>query len=118
MAVDRGNERVQSLYRPYHPAVIRIISEVIGNAHAEGVRVGICGQLASDLEAIPLLVGLGFDELSVSPHSLLFARSLIEDLDSADCRKLANNVLSMRSYVEIEKAIKEFNDERETRNKK
>lgn len=116
LAVDRGNEKVQSLYRPYHPAILRLVRTVIENASRKGVRVGVCGQIASELEAIPLLIGLGVNEISVSPHSLLFVRSFIQDLDYSDCRKLANNVLSMRSYIEIEKEIKEFYNERKTRN--
>ena len=118
LAVDRGNEKVQSYYRPMHPAVLRLCRMVVENAHANGVRVGICGQLASDIEHVPLLVGLGFDELSVAPGALLSVRNLVGELSAECCRKLANNVLSMRSYVEIEKEIKEFDNGRETRNQK
>ena len=118
LAVDRGNEKVQSYYRPMHPAVLRLCRMVIDNAHANGVRVGICGQLASDMEHVPLLVGMGFDELSIAPGALLAVRNLVGDLSAECCRKLANNVLSMRSYVEIEKEIKEYDNGRKTRNQK
>ena len=118
LAVDRGNEKVQSYYRPMHPAVLRLCRMIVDNAHSNGVRVGICGQLASDIGHVPLLVGLGFDELSVAPGTLLAVRNLVGELSAECCRKLANNVLSMRSYVEIEKEIKEFDNGRKTRNQK
>ena len=118
LAVDRGNEKVQSYYRPMHPAVLRLCRMIVDNAHSNGVRVGICGQLASDIGHVPLLVGLGFDELSVAPGTLLAVRNLVCELSAECCRKLANNVLSMRSYVEIEKEIKEFDNGRKTRNQK
>ena len=118
LAVDRGNEKVQSYYRPMHPAVLRLCRMIIENAHSNGVRVGICGQIASDALHVPLLVGLGFDELSIAPGALLSVRNLVGELSAECCRKLANNVLSMRSYVEIEKEIKEFDNGRETRNQK
>ena len=84
MAADRMNENVSYLYQPFHPAVLRLVRHVIESAHTEGKWVGMCGEMAGDLSAIPILLKLGLDEFSMSATSILPARSLIRQLNVQD----------------------------------
>ena len=77
MACDRVNEKVAYLYEPLHPAVLRLIKTVIDAAHREDKWVGMCGEMAGDLEAIPVLLGLGLDEFSMNSHAIPAAKALI-----------------------------------------
>lgn len=83
MAADRMNERVSYLYQPYNPSILRLIKNVIDAAHAEGKWAGMCGEMAGDQTAVPLLVGMGLDEFSMSATSILKTRSLMKRLDTA-----------------------------------
>ncbi len=94
MAADRMNERVSYLYQPYNPAILRLIKNVIDAAHAEGKWVGMCGEMAGDQTAVPLLVGLGLDEFSMSATSILRTRSLMKKLDSKKMAELANKAIT------------------------
>ena len=80
MAADRMNERVSYLYQPYNPSILTLIKHVIDSAHKEGKWAGMCGEMAGDQTAVPLLVGLGLDEFSMSASSVLKTRSLISKL--------------------------------------
>ena len=110
IAVDRGNERIAHLYRPLHPAVIRLMKHVADAGRSNGVPVSICGEMAGQAEYVPLLIGLGFNELSMSAHSILEVRRRIRGLDMASCVDFADRVLSLPDATSIEKALKEFND--------
>jgi phosphoenolpyruvate-protein phosphotransferase len=81
MAAERGNSRVASLSDPFHPAVLELIQRVVIAAHANGKWVGVCGEMAGDPRAIPLLIGLGIDELSMSAPSIPQAKQIIRTLD-------------------------------------
>lgn len=94
MAADRMNERVSYLYQPYNPAILRLVKNVIDSAHAEGKWAGMCGEMAGDQTAVPLLVGLGLDEFSMSATSILRTRSLMKRLDSAKMAELANKAIT------------------------
>ena len=94
MAADRMNERVSYLYQPYNPAILRLIKNVIDSAHAEGKWAGMCGEMAGDQTAVPLLVGLGLDEFSMSATSILRTRSLMSRLDSSKMAELANKAIT------------------------
>ncbi|WP_326716764.1 phosphoenolpyruvate--protein phosphotransferase [Vagococcus jeotgali] len=94
MAADRMNERVSYLYQPYNPAILRLIKNVIDAAHAEGKWAGMCGEMAGDQTAVPLLVGLGLDEFSMSATSILRTRSLMKKLDSKKMAELANKAVT------------------------
>ncbi|MFZ2211369.1 MAG: phosphoenolpyruvate--protein phosphotransferase, partial [Lactococcus raffinolactis] len=83
MAADRMNEQVSYLYQPYNPSILRLINNVIKAAHAEGKWAGMCGEMAGDQTAVPLLVGMGLDEFSMSATSILQTRSLMKRLDTA-----------------------------------
>ncbi|WP_169087639.1 phosphoenolpyruvate--protein phosphotransferase [Paenibacillus sp. PL91] len=101
MAADRMNETVSYLYQPWHPSLLRLIRFVIQAAEKEGKWVGMCGEMAGDQTAIPLLLGLGLHEFSMSAGSILQARELIGQLDQAEWSGYANQALTMRSTQEI-----------------
>ncbi|MGX6991983.1 phosphoenolpyruvate--protein phosphotransferase, partial [Pseudolactococcus reticulitermitis] len=94
MAADRMNEQVSYLYQPYNPSILRLINNVIKAAHAEGKWAGMCGEMAGDQTAVPLLVGMGLDEFSMSATSILQTRSLMKRLDTAKMQELANKALT------------------------
>jgi phosphotransferase system enzyme I (PtsI) len=77
LALDRQNARLDAFYDPHHPAVLRMISMVVENAHREGIRVGICGELGADLSLTQEFLAMGVDELSVSPESILPIRKIV-----------------------------------------
>ena len=93
MAADRMNERVSYLYQPYNPSILRLIKNVIDAAHAEGKWAGMCGEMAGDQTAVPLLVGMGLDEFSMSATSILKTRSLMKRVDTAKMAELADRAL-------------------------
>lgn len=105
MAADRMNERVAYLYQPYSPSILRLVKMVIDAAHKEGKWTGMCGEMAGDETAIPVLLGLGLDEFSMSATSILKARSLIKRLNKSDMEKLASEVLNMSTTEEVVAAI-------------
>ena len=110
IAVDRGNEKIAHLYRPLHPAVLRLLKYVSDVAGKAGVPLSICGEMAGHVEYIPLLVGLGFDELSMTAHSVLEARKRIRELRADSCRDLADRILSLPDATKVEEALREFNE--------
>ncbi|MDN6354667.1 phosphoenolpyruvate-protein phosphotransferase [Lactiplantibacillus plantarum] len=93
-AADRGNEQVSYLYQPYNPSLLRLIKHVIDAAHANGRFTGMCGEVAGDQIAVPLLMGLGLDEFSMSSTSVLKTRSLMRKLDTKEMAKLADKALN------------------------
>ncbi|KHL92381.1 phosphoenolpyruvate-protein phosphotransferase [Paenibacillus sp. IHB B 3415] len=101
MAADRMNERVSYLYQPYNPAILRLIKNVIDAAHAEGKWTGMCGEMAGDATAIPLLLGLGLDEFSMSATSILPARSQIAKLSAGEMKELAAKALQLGTAEEV-----------------
>ena len=107
MAADRMNEQVSYLYQPYNPSILRLINNVIKAAHAEGKWAGMCGEMAGDQTAVPLLVGMGLDEFSMSATSVLRTRSLMKKLDTAKMREYANRALTecatMEEVLELSK---------------
>ncbi|MGG3563405.1 phosphoenolpyruvate--protein phosphotransferase [Neobacillus rhizosphaerae] len=105
MAADRMNQRVSYLYQPYSPSILRLVKMVIDAAHAEGKWAGMCGEMAGDETAIPVLLGLGLDEFSMSATSILKARSLIRNLKKSDMEKLAQEVLNMQTTNQVIEAV-------------
>jgi len=102
MACDRLNERISHLYQPYHPAVLRLIHMVIEGAHRHGKRVGMCGEMAGDPIAVPILLGLGLDEFSMSASSILNVRQLIRDLTYERAQALAQRALEQDSQEAVQ----------------
>ncbi|MCY8516385.1 phosphoenolpyruvate--protein phosphotransferase [Bacillus atrophaeus] len=107
MAADRMNERVAYLYQPYNPAILRLITLVIEAAHKEGKWVGMCGEMAGDEIAIPILLGLGLDEFSMSATSILPARTQISKLSKKEAESFKEKILSMSTTEEVVAFVKE-----------
>lgn len=109
-AVDRMNQKISYLYNQFNPAVLRLIKMVIDNAHKEGKWVGMCGEAAGDQRMIPILLGMGLDEFSMSPISILPARKFITSVNYEDMKKFANEVLTMGTAEDIKAYVdKTFN---------
>ena len=109
MAADRMNERVSYLYQPYNPSILRLIKNVIDAAHAEGKWAGMCGEMAGDQTAVPLLMGMGLDEFSMSATSVLRTRSLMKRLTTTDMAELAEKALKeCDTMEEVEELVKEY----------
>ena len=102
LAVDRLNQRVAHLHTPTHPAILRLIQLTVEAAHARGRWVGVCGEMAGDPAAIPLLVGLGVDELSATPAVLPAAKFLLRRLKLAEAKALAAEALACPSAARIQ----------------
>jgi phosphoenolpyruvate-protein phosphotransferase (PTS system enzyme I) len=107
-AADRMNEKVSYLYQPYHPSILRLINMVIEAAHKEGKWVGMCGEMAGEQTAIPILLGLGLDEFSMSATSILPARTLIKDLSKQDLNELKSSILSKSTAEEVYQFVTEY----------
>ena len=106
MAADRMSEKVAYLYQPYNPALLRLIKMTIDGAHKEGKWVGMCGEMAGEELAVPVLLGLGLDEFSMSASSILQARKTVRSLSYADMKILANEALTKATNDEVIKLIK------------
>lgn len=101
IAVDRVNERVADLYQPCHPAIVRLLQNVAQAAASAGLWVGVCGEMAGDIVLTPLLVGLGFTELSVGASQVPRVKHAIRTLDAGECRDLVRRALGLRNHNEI-----------------
>ena len=115
IAVDRVNERIAHLYEPTHPAVLRLLKMIADAAHANKIWVGVCGEMARDVATIPILVGLGMDELSVGATSVPRVKMAVRSLAVPECQQLVNEVLQLQTSSEIlarclELATKRYGD--------
>src|ERR1700720_3109074 len=115
IAVDRVNERIAHLYEPTHPAVLRLLKMIADAAHANDIWVGVCGEMARDVATIPILVGLGMDELSVGATSVPRVKMAVRSLAMPECQQLVNEVLRLQTSSEIltrclELATKRYGD--------
>ena len=106
-AVDRMNEKISHLYNPFHPALLRLVKMVIDNAHKENKWVGMCGEVAGDPKLIPILIGMGLDEFSMSPISILRARGIIRNISQEKMKDLAGQVVNLPTAKEVEKFIED-----------
>lgn len=101
-AVDRMNQKIAELYNPFHPAVLRLIKRVIDAAHENGIWCGMCGETAGNKKLIPLYLGMGLDEFSMSAGAILKARKQIADWSLADAQKIVDDVMKLKTAEEIE----------------
>ena len=101
MAVDRGNEKVATLYRPAHPVILMLINNIVKAADAAGIWVGVCGEMASDPRFIPLLVGLGVQELSMSTGALGAARRVVRSLRMFEAEKFAQDAMKCADHRQV-----------------
>ena len=109
-AADRMSTSIAYLYQPYNPSILRLIKGVIDAAHAEGKWTGMCGEMAGELMAAPLLIGLGLDEFSMSATSILASRKLIRSLSKAEMNKLATEALQKGTMEEVVELVKTYAD--------
>lgn len=108
MAADRGNERVSYLYQPTNPSILRLVKNIIDSSHKEGKWTGMCGEMAGDQTAVPLLLGLGLDEYSMSATSILKTRSFIRKLSTDKMKELADKALDCETEAEVQALVKEY----------
>ena len=108
IAVDRGNERVAHLYAPTHPAILRLIKNVVTAARARNIWVGVCGEMAGDPMMVPLLLGLGVDELSVSAVALPAVKYIIRNMTMSEARTLAESALRCSTAAETAAQLETF----------
>ncbi|MDR1212473.1 MAG: phosphoenolpyruvate--protein phosphotransferase [Spirochaetaceae bacterium] len=101
LAVDRGNEKISYLAQPFHPGVLRLLKTTIDAAHNQGIKAALCGELAGDPYAAPLLLGLGLDEFSMNASALPLVKKIIRDSSMEDCGALAAEALACSSWQRI-----------------
>jgi phosphotransferase system enzyme I (PtsI) len=106
LAVDRGNEKVNYLAQPFHPAMLRLLRIVIDAAHAGGIRAAMCGELAGDPMAAVLLLGLGLDEFSMTASAIPLVKKIIRRADFAGARALAEKAMGCGTYGEVNALLK------------
>lgn len=106
MAADRMSEHVSYLYQPYNPSILRLVKATIDGAHKEGKWAGMCGEMAGEPYAVPLLLGLGLDEFSMSATSILKARKMVTSLSKAECEKLAAEAIQLSTAEEVLDLVK------------
>ena len=106
MAADRMSENVSYLYQPYNPSVLRLIKMTIDGAHKEGKWAGMCGAMAGEENAVPILLGLGLDEFSMSATQILNARKMVNSLSKAEMEKLAEEAVSLSTAEEVLELVK------------
>ena len=114
LAIDRGNNRIAHLYEPAHPAVLRLIKQVVDVAKSLQLKVSVCGEMAGDPVYAPLLLGLGIDELSMTPPLLPAVKFLIRNTKFADAKKLADEALRLTDPKKIYALLEAFYNERAT----
>lgn len=107
MAADRGNDKVAYLYQPYNPSILRLIKFVIDAAHKEGKVAAMCGEMAGDPIALPILMGMGLDEFSMSATSILPARALMKQLDTKQMADLAQAAVNLSTNDEVIDLVKQ-----------
>ena len=112
LAVDRVNEKIAHLYEPTHPAVLRLLKVIADAAHANNIWVGVCGEMAGDVALIPLLLGLGMDELSASATLVPQVKRAVQSLAIPECRELVEMALNLDTASEILARCLELADKR------
>ncbi|MEE2613950.1 MAG: phosphoenolpyruvate--protein phosphotransferase, partial [Verrucomicrobiota bacterium] len=111
LAVDRLNEKIAHLYEPTHPGILRLIKTTVDAGKANGIWTGVCGEMASDLSMVPLLIGLGVGELSVASSMVPRVKMLIRNINMSKAKELANFAINSDSPKEIHKRAEELSKE-------
>ncbi len=112
VAVDRGNPKTAYLYEPFHPAVLRLIKMTIDNAHAVGLPVGMCGEMAGDPLATVILLGLGLDEFSMTPSSIPEVKKIIRSVSMAEAEEIVGDVMEMRAGKDVDGFVRQLMEKR------
>jgi len=102
LAMDRGNSRVAYLYRPLHPAVLRIMRQVVAAGHAAGIWVGLCGEMGSETRLAEVLLGIGFDEISLHAPALPKVKQVIRWTEYAEAQRLVENICGLATAAEAD----------------
>ncbi len=110
IAVDRENERIAYLYEPFHPGVLRLIRLVVDNCHKKGIQVGMCGEMAGDLNAVVILIGLGLDEFSMSPIVIPEIKKIIRSITISEAEEVVGTIMDMTSFREIDIYMKKWSE--------
>jgi phosphoenolpyruvate-protein phosphotransferase (PTS system enzyme I) len=108
IAVDRNNERIAYLYEPFHPGVLRLIKMVIDNAHAAGIPVGMCGEMAGDPFATVVLLGMGLDQFSMSAFSIPEIKRIIRSVSMKEAKELVNTIMKMTFSQDIDDYVRDW----------
>lgn len=111
MAHDRMNQKVAYLYQPLNPAILNLINMTIKGAHEHKKWVGMCGEMAGDPRVVPFLIGMQLDEFSMTSNAILKTRAQISKIDTSEAKKLVEKALKMSTSKEVEKLLKNFNDQ-------
>jgi len=106
LAIDRVNEQVSYLYEPLHPSVLRLIKNIIDSAHENGITVAMCGEMAGETIYVPVLLGLGIDEMSMNPVAILEVKKILRSLNYKKCKEITNKLFSYSTEVEIKTFLK------------
>jgi phosphotransferase system enzyme I (PtsI) len=112
LAVDRGNEHVAKLFDHLHPAVLYLIKKTIDAAHQQGIWVGMCGEFASDLLGMLVLLGMGVDEMSVSPGMIPEAKGIIRNIDGGVAAEIVAQALKLGTALEVQRLLRREMDRR------
>lgn len=110
-AVDRGNKRVSALCNTRHPAFLRLLAMIIAGAHRHGHRVSVCGEMGRNVRDLPLLIGLGLDEISVASSDVLTLKAAVSDVSAAECRRVAHVALAAVDVDDVETALRAYRAE-------
>ncbi|MEN6371807.1 MAG: phosphoenolpyruvate--protein phosphotransferase [Armatimonadota bacterium] len=110
LAAERGNPKVSSIYNEKHPAFLRLLKSVVDSARGLGKWVGVCGEMAGKVENMPLLAGLGLDEISLSVPNIPAVRDAVSSLNALECRQLLESAVSCASALEVESLLGKFNE--------
>lgn len=105
LAVDRMNETIAHMYDPFHPAILRLLKTIIDAAHARGIPLSVCGEMAGDERALPFWIAMGVNQLSMSAHSLLRVKNRVLQLRKSECDKLTAQLFGCRTREEIEQLL-------------
>jgi phosphotransferase system enzyme I (PtsI) len=107
LGIDRTNHHESYLYQPLHPAVLRMIKQVVDAAHQEGIEVSLCGEVASDPYCVPILMGMQIDCLSMSPKAIPGIKRIIRQTTMEECKALLRQVLDCNTVGKINKLVKQ-----------
>ncbi|VVP66648.1 hypothetical protein PS914_00383 [Pseudomonas fluorescens] len=110
LAMDRDHPRLAAQADSFHPSVLRLIASTVKAAHAHGKWVGVCGAMASETLAVPLLLGLGVDELSVSVPLIPAIKAAVREVDLVDCQAIAQQVLGLDSAEQVREALRLYHE--------
>jgi phosphotransferase system enzyme I (PtsI) len=105
LAIDRGNRHVAHLYNPMHPAVLRLIRHVVDAGRHKGKKTYMCGEMAADPMHLPILMGMGIEELSMAPQSIPKIKNIIRKINVSDVQKLMNALLQQASVEDMQRII-------------